>query len=59
MTGLGVTDGRWRTYSQGKKYQRDDKTYITDQWELIGSEWYYFGQEIFQNYLIDIRLLSY
>lgn len=45
MTGLGVTDGRWRTYSQGKKYQRDDKTYITDQWELIGSEWYYFGQE--------------
>lgn len=47
VAGMGETDGRWRTYSQGKKYQRDDKSYITDQWELIQGSWYYFGQDGF------------
>lgn len=43
--GIGENEGRWRTYSQGKKYQRSDKSYITGQWEMIQSKWYYFNQD--------------
>jgi len=45
--GIGENEGKWRTYRQGKKYQRDDKTYITGQWEMIQSKWYYFNQDGF------------
>ena len=43
--GMGENGGSWRTYSQGKKYQRGDKSYITGQWEMIQSKWYYFNQD--------------
>lgn len=43
--GIGENEGKWRTYSQGKKYQREDKTYIAGQWELIRGCWYYFNQD--------------
>ncbi len=46
-TGLGDTRGRWRTFSQGKKYQKEDGNYVTDQWYLVQSSWYYFNQEGF------------
>lgn len=45
--GMGENEGKWRTYTQGKKYQRDDKSYITNQWEMIQSKWYYFNEEGF------------
>jgi len=44
---LGETDGRWRTYSNGKKYQRSDRTYCTGCWELIQGEWYHFNADGF------------
>lgn len=43
--GLGDTKGKWRTYSQGKKYEKEDGTSVVSQWYLIQSEWYYFNQE--------------
>lgn len=45
MEGLGENEGRWRTYSQGKKYQREDGSFITGQWERIQSKWYCFNQD--------------
>lgn len=42
---LGETDGRWRTYSTGKKYQKSDRSYCTEGWELIQGDWYHFNAE--------------
>lgn len=42
-SGLGDTDGRFRTYIDGKKYMRDDGGYVISQWYLIHGEWYYFN----------------
>lgn len=45
VTGRGDMNGRWRTYQQGKKYQRDDNTYVSDSWYLIAGKWYYFNSD--------------
>lgn len=42
--GVGENDGRWRTYSDGKKYQKDDGTYVVSTWKLIEGSWYYFEE---------------
>lgn len=42
---LGTTGGRWRAYDAGKKYQREDKTYCANGWEMIQGVWYYFNAE--------------
>lgn len=44
---LGDTEGRWRTYTQGKKYQKEDKSYVTGQWYQVRNDWYYFNQDGF------------
>lgn len=45
--GLGDTSGKWRTYSEGKKYQKEDGNYVTDQWHQIMGGWYRFDQNGF------------
>lgn len=45
VTGRGDTSGRWRTYSQGKKYLKEDNNYVVNDWYLIGGEWYYFNAD--------------
>lgn len=45
--GIGENEGKWRTYSQGKKYERSDKSFVVNQWELIQGKWYYFDQNGF------------
>lgn len=47
MAELGETGGRWRNYSEGKKYRREDGTYVTGQWEKIVGKWYYFKDDGF------------
>ena len=42
---LGDTQGKWRTYSQGKKYRKDDGSFVTGQWYQIIGDWYYFNQD--------------
>ncbi len=42
---IGITNGRWRTYVSGLKYQQEDNTYLTDGWKKIGSDWYYFDPD--------------
>lgn len=42
---MGDTEGRWRKYSTGIKYQKADRTYYTDEWAKIKGEWYYFGSD--------------
>lgn len=43
MEDMGDTDGRFRNYSAGKKYQMDDGTYVTNNWQKIVGKWYYFN----------------
>ena len=44
---LGDTTGRWKTYSKGKKYRKEDKSYVKGQWYQIRKAWYYFDQDGF------------
>lgn len=41
---LGDTDGRWKNYNEGKKYQKEDGTYVGTGWYRIRGEWYYFNE---------------
>lgn len=45
MDDLGDTDGRWRNYSAGKKYQMEDGSYVVNSWHRIVGQWYYFNGE--------------
>lgn len=45
VSGRGDVTGRWRSYQQGKKYQRQDGSYVTDAWYLIAGKWYYFNAD--------------
>lgn len=45
VTNWGDTSGRWRTYQQGKKYQKKDNNYVTGGWYMIGGDWYYFNTD--------------
>lgn len=40
--GLGDTSGKWKTYSDGKKYQDGSGNFVTDRWYQIKGEWYRF-----------------
>ncbi len=44
MDDLGDVGGRWRTYNEGKKYQREDGSYVVGQWQQIIGKWYYFDE---------------
>ena len=43
--GLGDTEGRWRNYVGGSKYQFADGTYASGGWQMIRGIWYYFNTE--------------
>ena len=47
MDDLGDTDGRWRNYSAGKKYQMEDGSYVVNNWHEVVGQWYYFNGEGF------------
>lgn len=42
-SGIGYTEGRFRVYLDGKKYQLESGEYVTNQWCLIRGQWYYFN----------------
>lgn len=44
MDDMGDTEGRWKNYIDGKKYQAKDGTEITGQWFKIKDKWYYFDE---------------
>lgn len=44
---LGDTDGRWRHYVDGSKYQKEDETYVENGWYRILGKWYYFDENGF------------
>ena len=44
-TGLGDTDGRFRTYSNGLKYEKYGGQMVVNQWYLIHGNWYYFDAD--------------
>ena len=44
-TGVGESRGRFRTYREGSKYQLEDGGYVTNQWRLIETCWYYFNAD--------------
>ena len=41
---MGDTEGRWRTYTDGKKYEGADGEVVKDQWYKIMNQWYYFDE---------------
>lgn len=45
VKGRGDMSGRWRTYQQGKKFQKADNSYVTDTWYLIAGKWYDFDAD--------------
>lgn len=45
MDDMGDTEGRWRNYKEGKKYQAEDGTYVAGQWYKISDCWYYFNAD--------------
>ena len=42
---MGDSEGRWRLYADGKQYEKEDGSVVTDQWYKIGGQWYYFGAD--------------
>ena len=42
---MGDSEGRWRLYADGKQYEQEDGSVVTDQWYKIGGQWYYFGAD--------------
>ena len=44
---LGDTEGKWRNYASGNKFQTTDGTYVVKQWYRIGGQWYYFDEDGF------------
>lgn len=44
LQNLGDTTGKWRSYTEGKKYQTKDGNYVTNAWHKILGKWYYFDE---------------
>ena len=42
---MGDTEGRWRRYSTGTKYEKADRTFYTNEWAKIKNDWYYFDTD--------------
>lgn len=45
LTDLGDTEGSWKNYTAGKKYQKEDRTYASAEWYKIRGKWYYFNED--------------
>ena len=41
---LGDTEGDWKNYVTGKKFKKEDGTFVTNEWYKILGEWYYFDE---------------
>lgn len=41
---LGDTTGKWKNDTIGKKYQKQDGSYVTNAWHKIFGKWYYFDE---------------
>ncbi|MDO4267372.1 MAG: hypothetical protein Q4C73_02770 [Eubacteriales bacterium] len=37
---IGVTEGRWRNYLEGSRYETEDGAYLSAGWHLIRGSWY-------------------
>lgn len=44
MDDMGDTEGRWRNYTDGRKYEGGDGEVVKDQWYKIMNQWYYFDE---------------
>ena len=44
MDDMGDTEGRWRNYTDGRKYEGADGEVVKDQWYKIMNRWYYFDE---------------
>lgn len=42
---LGITDGTWRNYLEGSRYEMADGTYLSNGWQLIRGSWYYLDEQ--------------
>ncbi len=42
---IGYTDGKWRNYLEGSRYQLVDGTYLEAGWQLIEASWYLFDEQ--------------
>lgn len=38
----GITEGKWRNYLEGSRYEKEDGTFLTGGWQLIKGTWYLF-----------------
>lgn len=43
----GDTDGQWRRYLDGSKYEKEDGSFVKDEWYRINGNWYYFDENEF------------
>ena len=41
---LGDTNGKWKNYTTGKKYVKENGAYATNEWCKIIGKWYYFDE---------------
>lgn len=37
---IGITEGTWRNYLEGSRYETEDGTYLGEGWHLIRGDWY-------------------
>lgn len=44
MEDLGDTEGKWKNYTAGKKYQKENGDNAANEWYRILGEWYYFDE---------------
>ncbi|MEG0564917.1 MAG: hypothetical protein RR590_01660 [Hungatella sp.] len=44
-TNMGDTDGHFRSFQSGIKYQMADGNYVQASWHKISSKWYYFNDD--------------
>lgn len=42
---LGITEGTWRNYLEGSRYETADGTYLPSGWHLIRGSWYYLDEQ--------------
>lgn len=44
---LGDTSGQWRNYLDGRKYEKEDGSFVKGEWYRIDGSWYYFDENEF------------
>ncbi len=41
---IGYTNGKWRNYLEGSRYQLEDGSYLGSGWQLVEANWYLFDE---------------